>query len=566
MASSYPGSLDNLATNKQDDTNAATGADMGVSSSVGDHATHHNDIADAINKIEAELGTNPSGTRHSTVAANLLELNNYITFVRVATNGIDTTSLPATIDGVTMASGDRFLETNNATAGDNPPTAASNVGIWEYTSAGAAATRPADFPAGTAKIPPVVIAVEGNVNTHSDVSGKGIYVATVSSLNPNTTSHYWAKLYAAAQTDTSTTPVTTSFRDFWGGSSFRHFTLLQSGFSIGTENGTNPIAISHGANITADTTITADTSGKSFMTYTGTGGHVITFPANNTMVSSSYPLLYFIRNEGTGSVLLAPGSGSTLNGSTNRIALRPGDAAICDGGQTNTTVYIFSRWLNPIAREDIENLIEDQIKDNEMVTRNKMFNRILGEDGVLFSRHSSATQPNLAETGTPMDVTTANNMVDGVLRFYGLWLPEAATITGVRWSQSVQGAYTADNNNKVGLYRSDGTNLILVASSTNDGNIWKAAVGVGSKAFSSTYLAEAGNYWVACLYNSSAQTTAPQQECFPNPLSDIMNTIGLGTNEGWNGYLSGQTDLPASTAWSGINKGSPRVRAFVALF
>jgi hypothetical protein len=56
MASGYPGSLDNFATNKADATTSAT-----------DHKDHHNDLADAVNKVEAELGTNPSAA-HSTVA------------------------------------------------------------------------------------------------------------------------------------------------------------------------------------------------------------------------------------------------------------------------------------------------------------------------------------------------------------------------------------------------------------------------------------------------------------------------------------------------------------------
>lgn len=57
MASSFPGSLDTLATNKQDDTDAAAGTDLGLSTSTGDHAQHHNDLADAVNKIEAAVGT-----------------------------------------------------------------------------------------------------------------------------------------------------------------------------------------------------------------------------------------------------------------------------------------------------------------------------------------------------------------------------------------------------------------------------------------------------------------------------------------------------------------------------
>jgi len=59
MASLYPGALDALTKNKADATVAAT-----------DHPAHHNDLADAVNKIEAELGVLPKGTAAS-VAARL---------------------------------------------------------------------------------------------------------------------------------------------------------------------------------------------------------------------------------------------------------------------------------------------------------------------------------------------------------------------------------------------------------------------------------------------------------------------------------------------------------------
>lgn len=58
MASAYPGALDTLATNKTNTT---------VQNN--DHPNHHNDMADAINKIEAELGAAPSGPDHTTVVA-----------------------------------------------------------------------------------------------------------------------------------------------------------------------------------------------------------------------------------------------------------------------------------------------------------------------------------------------------------------------------------------------------------------------------------------------------------------------------------------------------------------
>ena len=60
MPSSYPTAIDALAINKANAT--ATTAD---------HPAHHNDMADAINKIEAELGINPRGG-YATVAAKVV--------------------------------------------------------------------------------------------------------------------------------------------------------------------------------------------------------------------------------------------------------------------------------------------------------------------------------------------------------------------------------------------------------------------------------------------------------------------------------------------------------------
>jgi hypothetical protein len=57
MASAYPGALDALPTSRVDGTSTIPASD-------------HNDAADAINKTEAELGINPSGT-FADVAARL---------------------------------------------------------------------------------------------------------------------------------------------------------------------------------------------------------------------------------------------------------------------------------------------------------------------------------------------------------------------------------------------------------------------------------------------------------------------------------------------------------------
>lgn len=50
MGSTYPSTLDTFATNKANATATTT-----------DHPAHHNDLADAVNKIERAIGVNPNG-------------------------------------------------------------------------------------------------------------------------------------------------------------------------------------------------------------------------------------------------------------------------------------------------------------------------------------------------------------------------------------------------------------------------------------------------------------------------------------------------------------------------
>jgi hypothetical protein len=92
VTSSYPTSLDAISTGKTD----------GTSTGSSDHAGHHNDLADAVNKIEAELGTNPSGAA-ADVATRLSALN--FTSFFVATVTIDVPSTAAHTSGSLTASG-----------------------------------------------------------------------------------------------------------------------------------------------------------------------------------------------------------------------------------------------------------------------------------------------------------------------------------------------------------------------------------------------------------------------------------------------------------------------------
>ena len=142
-------------------------------------------------------------------------------------------------------------------------------------------------------------------------------------------------------------------------------------------------------------------------------------------------------------------------------------------------------------------------------------------------------------------------LADGSVRFIATYVPITATITGAKFFQVVQGDYTADNYNGIGLYSYSGGTMTLVASSTNDGNIWKGTASTWqTKAFSATYSATSGLYFVGLLYNNSAQTTAPTIG------SSASSTANVGANDFTNSaklvsLVNAQASLPTPQLMSG---------------
>ena len=147
---------------------------------------------------------------------------------------------------------------------------------------------------------------------------------------------------------------------------------------------------------------------------------------------------------------------------------------------------------------------------------------------------------------------TSAILIDNRVLYMGVWLPVAQTVTGVKWEQVTQGNYTADNYNGVGLYTYSGGTLTLVASSTDDGDIWKAtAATIASKAFSSPYVAAKGLYFVAYLYCNSAQVTGPTQGAIFGSIGSNV-TVDFTNSAKLSGFQNGQTSLPATVAMSSI--------------
>ncbi|AXH76559.1 MAG: hypothetical protein [Bacteriophage sp.] len=152
------------------------------------------------------------------------------------------------------------------------------------------------------------------------------------------------------------------------------------------------------------------------------------------------------------------------------------------------------------------------------------------------------------------DQFTNANMVDGTIYWGAMYVPTDCTLSGIRWGQRVQGAYVSDNENRAGIYSISGGTMTQIAATTNDGNLWKGtSQTMQSKAFSATVNVTAGIYFVALLYNTSLQTTAPNLNCLTTVQwlcnGDLSNSVKLfGTTTG--------TTLPASQAMSGVTGSS----------
>jgi hypothetical protein len=158
-------------------------------------------------------------------------------------------------------------------------------------------------------------------------------------------------------------------------------------------------------------------------------------------------------------------------------------------------------------------------------------------------------------SGTQL-TSAASALGDGTIYVMGVYLPVASTITGVKWWQAVSGSYTADNNNVVGLYTYSGGTLTQVAVSANDGTMWQGtANSIQSKAFTSTYAASPGLYFVMLLYNQSAQTTAPTLGR-GDPLNNAnMAALDYTNSAKMYGTITGpNSNLPSPTqAMSGVS-------------
>lgn len=149
------------------------------------------------------------------------------------------------------------------------------------------------------------------------------------------------------------------------------------------------------------------------------------------------------------------------------------------------------------------------------------------------------------------NITQSITLATGVLRMVAVYVPIAQTITGVKWFQSTQGAFTSSGFNGVALFSYSAGTMNRVAISPDSETTWEnASINTwGNVAFATPVSVSEGLYYVALLYNGGA--TAPAVYGTVNSVNANVN-IGDFTNSAkLNLTLGSQTTMPSSVTMSG---------------
>ena len=149
------------------------------------------------------------------------------------------------------------------------------------------------------------------------------------------------------------------------------------------------------------------------------------------------------------------------------------------------------------------------------------------------------------------NLTQAIPLVSGSFRAVAVYVPIAQTITGVKWFQTQQGAFTGSGYNGVALFTYSAGTLTRVALSTDSEATWETATANtwGSVAFATPFSASEGLYYIGYLFNGGA--TAPAIAGTVNSLNANVNIGDFSNSAELSLTLGSQTSMPSSVSMSG---------------
>jgi hypothetical protein len=236
-----------------------------------------------------------------------------------------------------------------------------------------------------------------------------------------------------------------------------------------------------------------------------------------------------------GAIIATKGSGTVTSVATNTGSGITGGTITGSGTISADTLVLSTRsWRNKLA-DSLGALIEN------------------GTGTIFTVKKYQAMGSGIDAVSIPLELITSNTaLTDNSLSGVTVWLSKAATISTVWFYQGTQGNYTADQYNGIGIYSYSGGTATLVASTTDDGNIWKGtANSYQSKALSSSVNLQPGLYYIVALYNNSAQTTAPTIGGSPNLTNAAVTSTTLFTNSArFRFTFAGQNTMPATITLS----------------
>jgi hypothetical protein len=166
-------------------------------------------------------------------------------------------------------------------------------------------------------------------------------------------------------------------------------------------------------------------------------------------------------------------------------------------------------------------------------------------DTIAYTAMGSTIKGNGVAVEKPHNMTANGSLTAGTVFFIAYYLPKAETITGVKW---FQGTTAAASSGSFGLYSVSGGTITLQASSSFDSTLFSTGQNTfKSKAFTSTYAAPAGLYYIGVISggasgiigNISAFNAAIYRADFTNTHRVVSSVVS--------------SSLPATQALSGTS-------------
>lgn len=160
----------------------------------------------------------------------------------------------------------------------------------------------------------------------------------------------------------------------------------------------------------------------------------------------------------------------------------------------------------------------------------------------------------ISPIAAPTVISGTFALVDGQRNYTLYEVTDTVVVSKFSWVLSVQGSYTADNYNGIGLFSYNPTTKVYtkIIETADNGNIWKSAAESVQEVSFTPQTLNPGFYAVGIIWNASATTTAPTMRTF----GAFYGFSGGFYAHALNGTRATQTNLPTTENYSDLSGGN----------